>query len=166
MAGAAAPMYSITACRIDLLESICSRSSAGLQRMCVQTLGIFGVSLPSLCTNAHLRVRLQIYVRTDENHVLEWNICEQQPCPYILSVTVGNTTMILVYYLISVYGGNPVCLHHLTPTATKSNVSSLRIDSLVLFYVTQNQLKLTTTSNPRNPIYSMSKSTSRKGNKR
>ena len=60
----------------------------------------------------------------------------------------------------SLSGGNPVRLHHLTPTATKINVSSLRIDSLVLSYVMQNQLKLTkltTTTNPRNPIYSMSK---------
>ena len=36
-------------------------------------------------------------------------------------------------------GGNPVRLHHLTPTATKINVSILRIDSLVLSYVKQNQ---------------------------
>ena len=77
MAGAALPMYNITACRIDLRTNICSGSRTGLQRMCVQTLGICGVSLPSLCTCAHLRVCLQIYVRTDGNRVLEWNICKQ-----------------------------------------------------------------------------------------
>ena len=103
MADAAAPKYSITACRIDLLENICSGSSTELQRMCVQALGIFGVSLPSLCTSAHLHVCLQIYVRTDGNRVLELNICEQHPCSFIMSVTVGNTIMILVYYLMSVY---------------------------------------------------------------
>ena len=56
MAGAAVPMYNITACRIDLRANICSGSSMGLQRIRVQTLGIFGVSLPSLCTSAHLDV--------------------------------------------------------------------------------------------------------------
>ena len=74
MAGAAAPMCNITACRIDLCENLCSGSSTELQRMYVQTLGVFGVSLPSLCTSAHLRVCLQIYVRTDGSRVLECNI--------------------------------------------------------------------------------------------
>ena len=65
------PPYNITACRIDLRANICSGSSTGLQRMCVQTLGIFGVSLPSLCTSACLGVWSQIYVPTDGNRVLE-----------------------------------------------------------------------------------------------
>ena len=78
MAGAALPMYNITACRIDLRANICSGTSMGLQGMCVQALGIFGVSLQSLCTSAHLGVWLQIYVRTDGNRVLEWNICKQR----------------------------------------------------------------------------------------
>ena len=47
------------------------------QGMCVQTLGVFGILLPSLCISAHLGVCLQIYVRTDGSRVLEWHICKQ-----------------------------------------------------------------------------------------
>ena len=77
MAGAAAPVYNIAACRRDLRTNIWCESSTGLQRMCLQTLGICGVSLPSLCTSAHLRVSIQIYSRTNGNRVSEWNICKQ-----------------------------------------------------------------------------------------
>ena len=86
MAGAAVPMYNITACRIDLRANMCSGSSTGLQQICVKTLGIFGVSLPSQCTSAHLGVWSQIYVRTDGNRVLEWNICKQ----HNLSIHFGS----------------------------------------------------------------------------
>ena len=75
MAGAAAPMYNITACHIDLRANICHGLSAGRQRICVQTQGIFGFSLPSLCHSAHVRVCLQVYVRIDGNCVLKLNIC-------------------------------------------------------------------------------------------
>ena len=63
----------------------------------------FGVSLPSLCTSAHLGVgHRSTYAQMG---TVCWSgiFANNITSPYTLLVTVGNTTMTLVYYLISVY---------------------------------------------------------------